>query len=893
MDLELLPNQYTALSTEAQEVLFGGSIGGGKPFHLPQPLLTTKGWKTIGTVEVGDYVFDENGSPTMVVAKSNVHYERTFRMWFDKYTDVVVGENHEWCTLTQEERNKNHRSTPEYHEQRRHHRAKKKAEGKPEKVPISDRRRPDTVSRNQDREYVYEKQILPQRRRTLDIFETQYKPNGGGNHTINTAKPLKYPVADLLVPPYVLGAWLGDGTASSGGFTTLDIHVIEKIRENGFEVPSGKLEKSWYIKGLIGRLRAIGVLNNKHIPEIYKRASFEQRLELVRGIMDSGGHIQSNGKCEMSLSHEPLARDFKELLITMGIKVNMREREAKLYGVNKKNRFRMTFYSDLPIVTLPRHVEKWEHSKRDEGSTTQRRNVWYITNVEEIEPVPLQCIQVESVSHMYLVGEHLIPTHNSFLLRHAAIIYSLYIPGLTTVLFRRTYKDLMKNHVYSRFGFQELLQPFIEAKKAQFNLSDMRMDFFHDNGPDSHIFLGHLQHEKNVYDYQGAELQFILWDELTHFTKPMYTYLITRLRMGSLNIDYPSVRRNLPWVYDNYFPTIMAASNPGGLGGAWVKKRWIDPAPPYKVWTASESEGGMKRVYIPSRLQDNKFLMKEDPNYGKRVLASGASNTRKLLEGDWSILEGGAFADLWEDEIHIIPRIKIPDNATIYRGLDWGTWHPSVVLYALMTTGEDLETIEGESINLPKRSIVIVHEIYNWDGEDENSGSRLSATEVGKQIGEFESEVPWGLQVRPGPADVQIFQQRGGMHNTIDELIRDGYNEVMRSKSDKKNSYIWRYDKEVLFEKADQSTGSRVTGLSLVRDLLKGSLDYADGGDKKGLYFTENVRHCISTIPGLPRSETNTEDVETKNVPDHAYDVVRYLAMAQAGEFQELQIIGI
>jgi len=482
----------------------------------------------------------------------------------------------------------------------------------------------------------------------------------------------------------------------------------------------------------------------------------------------------------------------------------------------------------------------------------------------------------------------------SFMMRHAAMIYSLVIPGLTTVLFRRTYKEVMKNHVYSSHGFWELMQPFIEVKKAQFNLTDMRMDFFHDDGPDSHIFLGHLQHEKNIYDWQGAEIHLAFWDELTAFNRTMYTYLMTRMRMGSLVVDYPKIRKQLSWVYDGYFPRIMSASNPGGVGMQWVKKRFIDPAPPNVVWQAPEKEGGMKRTFIPARLHDNTFLMKEDPNYGTRILGSGRSNARKLLDGDWSITEGGAVADLWVEEIHTVPQIKVPSGAVIYRGLDWGTWHPSVILYALISKGEEIEFISGEKRVFPKDSIIIFHEIYNWDGEDENSGSRLSGTEVGKQIAEFESAVSWGLSVRPGPADVQIFQQRGGVSNTIDELIRDGYNAVMRENSDKENSYVWRYDRQVLFERADQSTGSRVTGLTLVRDLLKATIDNYEGeSDKGGLYFTENVRHCISTIPGLPRSETNPEDVETKNVPDHAYDVVRYIAMSQVGSFQTLELIGI
>lgn len=483
----------------------------------------------------------------------------------------------------------------------------------------------------------------------------------------------------------------------------------------------------------------------------------------------------------------------------------------------------------------------------------------------------------------------------SFLLRHAAVIYGLYVPGITTVLLRRTYKDLTKNHVQSQHGFAEILQPFIKAGKCEFNLTDMRIDFHHENGPDSHIYLGHAQYEKDVYNYQGMEISgLLLFDELTHFTKTIYTYLITRLRSGSNEIDYKEVRKYLPWVYDGYFPKIISASNPGGIGAAFARKRWIDPAPPYEVWTAPASEGGMKRIYIPSRLQDNKFLMEQDPFYGDRVLASGTANARKLLDGDWSINEGGAVADVWDEEVHVIPRIHIPDNAIIYRALDWGTFHPSVVLYALKCNGETLYTVDGQELNFPNGTLVIFNEIYNWDGEDENNGNRKPATEVGMQMAEFESQVPWRQRIKPGPADRQIFQQRGGTHDTIDNLISKGYNQYMRNLAEKDSTFRWRYDIQRLFEQADQQTGSRVTGLSLVRDFLMASLQYhEEGADRRSLFFTENARHCIATIPGLPRSETNPEDVQTNHVPDHAYDVVRYLCLAQTGEYQPLHLKGI
>jgi len=482
----------------------------------------------------------------------------------------------------------------------------------------------------------------------------------------------------------------------------------------------------------------------------------------------------------------------------------------------------------------------------------------------------------------------------SFLLRYAAILFALYIPGLQVVLVRRRYRDLNLNHLHGPEGLLAILEPFTKAGLCKINLSDLRVDFPHPGDKTSQIHLKHYQHEKDYVGFQGQEIHLLLIDELTHLTEKMYTYLLTRLRLGSFEIDYEEVRKHLPFVYDDFFPRILAGSNPGSIGARFVKRRWIDPAPPKKVWKAPAAEGGMNRVFIPSKITDNVYIMKEDPGYINRVRAVGGATADALLNGKWDITEGAALGDIWDEDIHVIPPLKIPDNATIYRSMDWGTFHPSVVLYTMETAGEELETVTGEKLIFPPRSLIVIHEIYNWDGQDENAGNRLPATEVGRQMADFEAAVPWRDNIRVGPADVQIFQQRGGSHVTIDDLLREGYNARMQEIARNDSTYKWRYDAHVLFEKADQSSGSRVTGLGLMRDFMQGSIDYFHKGEEwRGLYFVNTARHCIATIPDLPRSETKPEDVETKDVPDHAYDAIRYMVMSQAGEFQQLEVRGL
>ena len=893
LDIDFYPKQYEVMETDANEILYGGAAGAGKAGSGDTPVLTTDGWKTLFTVQVGDYVFNEQGEPTRVVAKSDPVYERTFRVWFDKYAYVDVGENHDWKTLTDKERRANHRRTPEFREKRRKKRAEKRAQGIHEKKNKSGRSRPDLAERNALQEYDVLDPEPPRKRTTLEIYETLLTKEGKKNHTVRTTAPLEYEEAILPIDPYMLGVWLGDGSTGSGAFCGFDLEIPEILREKGYTVTETKQpDKNCYVfrvKDLTSELKALGVLGDKHIPEIYKRASVEQRLELIQGIMDTDGYVDDTGCCEISLSHEPLAKDFHQMILSMGIKCNIRQRQAKLYGVRKKDRYRMNFSTDIPLFKLPRHLDRLKtFGESDQAKMLKARYNWYISNVEEIDPVPLYCIQVECDSHMYLIGEHLIPTHNSFLIRYILILHCLVIPSLTCYLFRRKYNDLMQNHLYGDNGFLQILEPFVKAKKCQINLSEKRIDFYHEEGKVSQIFLRHIQHEQDMYNYQGAEIHIAAFDELTHFTEKMYKFVRTRVRLGSVKIDYEKAQQHLPFLKPGKLPFIVSGSNPGGISHNYVKRAFIDSATPGEIWQTPPEEGGMKRVFIPAKLSDNTKLLEEDPHYADRLIGIGGKWALALLDGDWNIAEGGVLSDLWREEIHVIEPFIIPENATILRSLDWGSFHPSAIVYTFMSNGEVLQRRDGTETWFPPGSQIVIHEIYNWNG-NENEGNRMSAVEVGKQIAEFEARQPWIDCIRKGPADNQIFQTRGGIHQTMHDLIVTGYNYQMQKLSLELEGFNWTMDEDRLFTRADQSANSRVNGLQIVRAYLKAALEEED---QKGLYFFNTCRHCIRTIPTLPRSESNPEDADT-NAEDHLFDIIKYNCLSQKGSFEQLDVLGI
>ncbi|MEJ7648604.1 MAG: ATP-binding protein [Nakamurella sp.] len=247
---------------------------------------------------------------------------------------------------------------------------------------------------------------------------------------IRVSAPLDLPGADLAVPPYTFGLWLGDGATSFGQIfsgvaesctdpdgLTDQAHCLEQLAADGFTphlLPSAP-ELTVSVPGLRPRLRAAGVLGDKRIPARYLRASFQQRLSLLQGLMDSDGTIDALGGCELTLCKKDLAEDALELIRSLGIKVNMTEGEAAYTladadGVKTRTvtgrRYRMHFTTTVPVFRLPRKLRRLPESVRE------TQDWLYITDIEKIDSVPGRCIQVDSPDHTYLAAGF-VPTSNT------------------------------------------------------------------------------------------------------------------------------------------------------------------------------------------------------------------------------------------------------------------------------------------------------------------------------------------------------------------------------------------------------------------------------------------------------------------------------------------------
>lgn len=324
-------------------------------------LPTPGGWTTMGKVRVGDWLFGVDGKPYPVIAKSKVFPKRPcFRFTFACGGSIVCSEDHLWEVT-----------------------ARKRRSGVMPAAHIA-----ETWAEGLDRRPVYK---------------------------IRVADPLDLPDVDLPIPPYVLGAWLGDGSSSGEGYACggHDDELLAHIEEEGFRTRRrSNSPTSCTIYGLRGKLYRLGVANNKHIPLIYLRAGYVQHLALLQGLMDTDGTVGQNRSmtpCAFGSSRRVLANQVLELLSTLGIRGNMSESRAVLNGRDYGPTWKVEFYpGDLDVFRLSRK------RKILVGTHAAERQHWRtIIDVRRVAPRETQCISIASPDRLYLVGEHFIPTHNT------------------------------------------------------------------------------------------------------------------------------------------------------------------------------------------------------------------------------------------------------------------------------------------------------------------------------------------------------------------------------------------------------------------------------------------------------------------------------------------------
>lgn len=285
---------------------------------------------------------------------------------------------------------------------------------------------------------------------------------------------LDLPEADLPVHPYLLGAWLGDGTSTSGDLcagvddapsmveSLREFWPAAKVRDGAREdiatislprdrsrclyghsdyetlMVGTKSPKSVtrcatchkmypenmdlpIVNDTFGRmLGRAGLIGNKHIPAAYLRASREQRMLLLQGLMDTDGTVTGRGDLRIVMTREHLTKQILELVRSLGFKATLWEGPARLVEDDpdrpgrKRTRevgrlWQVVFRTSEPVFRLPRKAATQVARSADKV----RSRYAYVKDITPALPEPAQCISVDSPDRTFLVGEGLVRTHNS------------------------------------------------------------------------------------------------------------------------------------------------------------------------------------------------------------------------------------------------------------------------------------------------------------------------------------------------------------------------------------------------------------------------------------------------------------------------------------------------
>ena len=349
------------------------------------------------------------------------------------------------------------------------------------------------------------------------------------------------------------------------------------------------------------------------------------------------------------------------------------------------------------------------------------------------------------------------------------------------------------------------------------------------------LWMTYLERDDDVQRYVGQSFCWIGVDELTQYATPFaWQFLKSRLRSTD-----PELQKSL---------CMRATTNPGGPGHQWVKKMFIDPAPHGKAFWATDLESGevmkypddyhdpskagkplFKRKFIPAKLKDNPYLF-EDGNYERGLLGLPEDQRRKLLEGDWSIVEGAAFAE-FNPKHHVCTPFDIPKDWRRFRAADYGYSSPSAVLWFAIDPADE--------------TLYVYRELY----QKGLTGQAL-AEEVLKR--EVDDKVSYGV------LDSSVWHQRGHDGPSIaEEMIKYGCR--------------WR--------PSDRGQGSRTAGKNRLHELLK--LREFEDSKKPSIIFFDTCRQLIADIPSLPTDPDGNDDIDSRFRSDHTYDALRYGIMSR------------
>ena len=354
----------------------------GKALSIYTLIPTPNGYKQMGKLNAGDYVYDENGDPVLVGSTSKIFNNHPcFEVEFDDGEKIVCDAGHLWDVWDKRKRRWN----------------------------II-----DTLT-------MYGKQNLgnPQGGYQEKAFRI---PLGGA---------LQFPQKGHIISPYDLGMWLGDGNNKAAEITS-GYEDLENTLDNldWKQKTVRKEEGAAVIKfqsGFWAELKRLKLFHDKHIPEEYFYDSEANRWDLLAGLVDSDGTIAKTGTKKGTITftntNKRLAEGTFYLIKSLGLKCTMTESKTYLYGKECFPHFDISFKTTNKFLRLKR--KNYLIQEKQDARSKMRT----VKKVTPCKSVPTMCIKVDSPTGLFLCGTGCIPTHNSGVVLRAFPFHCLTFPS--------------------------------------------------------------------------------------------------------------------------------------------------------------------------------------------------------------------------------------------------------------------------------------------------------------------------------------------------------------------------------------------------------------------------------------------------------------------------------
>lgn len=400
-----------------------------KALRLDQRVITPKGWVATGDLQAGDYVYGQDGQRKKVLEVHPISKMKLFQVTTRTGRKVVCNEEHLWNVI----------------------------------CPSNTK---DSVLTKPLKEIIQNYKSLRKDKKGNPVYEYRYfLPN---------ISPVDLPEKHLPIDPYVLGAWLGDGTSSQGAMTSADPEIMKEI-SYFYQVTNHNKKYGYGVLGLREALKKNGLLNNKHVPAVYLQGSIGQRLSLLQGLMDTDGTVQSNGRvAAFSNKNKNLIDAVVELVRSLGGVATVGE-VWSTDGITDKRHH--SYYVTIKMqglnpFRLPRKVVKFSNSRSLREA---------IVDIVQVEDGLGRCITVEDslfITEDYTLthNSHMVATWCAWIITRHPEVTMLYVSATAELAEIQLYavQNILGSSAYQRY-FPEYVNPQ-EGQREKWSMRKMSID---------------------------------------------------------------------------------------------------------------------------------------------------------------------------------------------------------------------------------------------------------------------------------------------------------------------------------------------------------------------------------------------------------------------------------